>query len=308
MKTVIVGPGAMGGLFAFFLSKTKEEIWLLDKHRERTDKINKNGLIIEGISGDHRVRLNQTTNPSDIGEADLVIICVKAYDTEKATEDSIPLIGKNTILLTLQNGSGNIETISKIVGKEKVIGGTTSQGATVLGSGHIRHAGRGETTIGELDGSLSSRVKNISNIFNSAGIDTKITDNVEGLIWSKLLINVGINALTAVLRLKNGELVEYSWSREILRMAVEEAMLVVKAKDIQLTYDNPVKKVEDVCKATATNVSSMLQDVLRAKKTEIDYINGAIVNESERLIISVPVNKTLTGLVKTIEMSYKKRL
>ena len=194
------------------------------------------------------------------------------------------------------------------MGKEKVVGGTTSQGATVLGLGHIRHAGRGETTIGELDGSLSSRIKGISAIFSSAGIETKITDNVEGLIWSKLLINVGINALTAVLRLKNGELVEYSWTRELLKAAVEEAVLVVKARGIRLTYEDPIKRVEDVCRATATNVSSMLQDVLRTKKTEIDYINGAIVNEGERLGISVPVNKTLTGIVKIIEMSYEKRL
>jgi 2-dehydropantoate 2-reductase len=308
MKIVIVGPGAMGNLFAFFLSKTGEEIWLLDKQKGRADKVNKNGLIIEGISGNHKVHVNQTANPADIGKANIIIICVKAYDTEKATEDSLSLIGEDTILLTLQNGSGNIDAISRIVGKEKVMGGTTSQGATVLGLGHIRHAGRGETTIGELDGSLSSRVKSISNIFNSAGIDTRITDDVEGLIWSKLLINVGINALTAVLRLKNGELVEYSWAREILRMAVEEAVLVVKARGIRLTYDDPIKRVEDVCRATATNVSSMLQDILRAKKTEIDYINGAIVSEGERLEISVPVNKTLTGIVKTIEMSYEKRL
>jgi 2-dehydropantoate 2-reductase len=308
MKIVIVGPGAMGSLFAFFLSKIGEEVWLLDKHQDRVDKINKDGLIIEGISGNHRVHVNQTTNPAGIGKSDLIIICVKAYDTEKATEDSLPLIGEDTILLTLQNGSGNIETISRIVGKEKVMGGTTSQGATVLGLGHIRHAGRGETTIGELNGSLSSRVKSISNIFNSAGIDTRITDDVDGLIWSKLLINVGINALTAVLRLKNGELVEYSWARELLKMAVEEAVLVVKARGIRLTYEDPIKRVEDVCRATATNVSSMLQDVLRVKKTEIDYINGAIVNEGERLGISVPVNKTLTGIVKTVEMSYEKRL
>ena len=308
MKIVVVGPGAMGCLFSYFLSKAGEDVWLLDKHKERVDKLSKDGIIIEGISGDHRIHVNQATDPDDIGKADLIIVCVKAYDTEKATRDVVPLIGEETFLLTLQNGSGNIETISGIVGEEKVIGGTTSQGATVLGLGHIRHAGKGETTIGELDGRLSERVRSISKIFNTAGIETKVTDNVEGLIWSKLLINVGINALTAGLRLKNGELIEYEWSREILRASVEEAVLVVKARGIQLTYEDPIKRVEDVCRATATNVSSMLQDVMRAKKTEIDYINGAIVDEGRRLEISVPINKTLTGLVKTIEMSYKKRL
>ena len=201
-----------------------------------------------------------------------------------------------------------MEAISGIVGEDKVLGGTTSQGATVLGPGHIRHAGRGETTLGELDGSLSERVNIIFDIFNSAGIETKVTDNVEGLIWSKLIINVGINALTAVLRLKNGELVQYDRAREILKMAVEEGVSVANARGVELTYDDPVKKVEDVCRATASNISSMLQDVLKAKKTEIDFINGAIVGEGKKAGISVPTNNVLNGLVKTIEMSYDKRL
>jgi len=298
----------MGCLFSYFLSKAGEEVWLLDKHQERVNKLSKDGIIIEGISGNHFVHVNQTTDPKDVGKADLIIMCVKAYDTENATKDVLSIIGKDTCLLTLQNGSGNVEAISGIAGEDKVLGGTTSQGATVLGPGHIRHAGTGETTIGELDGSLSERVNTISGIFNSACIETKVTDDVEGLIWSKLIINVGINALTAVLRLKNGELVQYERAREILKVAVEEGVSVAKARGIELAYDDPVKKVEDVCRATATNISSMLQDVLKAKKTEIDFINGAIVEEGKRVGISVPANNILTGLLKSIEMSYEKRL
>lgn len=308
MKIVIVGAGAMGSLFAYFLSKTGEEVWFLDKYQERVDKLIRDGLIVEGISGDHVVHLNQTTDAADIGKADIIILCVKAYDTETATKDALPLVGPNTCFLTLQNGSGNIAIISGIVGKNRVVGGTTSQGATVLGLGHIRHAGVGETTIGELDGRPSKRINTISDVFNSAGIETRITDDVEGLIWSKLLINVGINALTAVLRLRNGELVKHERAREILRASVEEAVSILKGKGINLAYDDPIKKVEDVCRATATNISSMLQDVLRAKKTEIDYINGAIVDEGKKLGVPVPINKTLTNLVRTIEMSYEERL
>ncbi|MDY6854541.1 MAG: 2-dehydropantoate 2-reductase [Thermodesulfobacteriota bacterium] len=308
MKIVIVGPGAMGCLFSYYLSKVEEDIWLLDKHQDRVDKVKKDGLRIEGISGSHSVRVNITNYHKDIGNADLIIICVKSYDSKRAANDVTQLIGEKTTVLTLQNGYGNIEIISKVIGSERVIGGTTSQGATVLGLGHIRHAGKGETIIGELDGRASARIKSLSSLFNSAGLETKVTDNVEGLIWSKLLINVGINALTAVLRLKNGELVQYNLARDIMRAAVMEAVSVVKKRGIKLTYEDPIKRVEGVCEATATNVSSMLQDVLRAKKTEIDYINGAIVTEGKRLEISVPINKVLTGLVKTIEMSYEKRL
>lgn len=301
MKIVIVGPGAMGCLFAAFICKTKEEVWLLDKNEERASRINKGDISIEGVSGNWKVKPKVTANAKDIGCVDLIIICVKSYDTKEAVTKIKPLIGDNTQVLTLQNGIGNIEIISEIVGSDKVIGGVTNLGATLLDVGSVCHAGRGETIIGRLDGAIPVGIRSIRELFNKAGLETKISRDIKGLLWSKLIINVGINALTAITRLANGKLIEHEGSRRILREAAAEATKVAKRKRIKLIYDDPLAKVEAVCEATAANISSMLQDVLKKKRTEIDFINGVIVRQGQELGISTPVNSLLLDLVKTIE-------
>jgi 2-dehydropantoate 2-reductase len=304
MRIVIVGPGAMGCLFAAFLSKSPEEIWILDKDKERAAAINQQGILIEGISGNWQARVRVTADAQEIGKPDLIIISVKSYDTKEAIIRAKTLVGDNARILTLQNGIGNIEIISEVVGNDKVIGGVTNQGATLLDTGRIRHAGRGETVIGRIDGRIPVEMRSIREIFNRGALETRISRDIKSLLWSKLIINVGINALTAVTRLNNGRLVEFEGTRKILREAVTEAVRIAKRKRIKLIYDDPLAKVEAVCEATATNVSSMLQDVLRKKRTEIDFINGVIVRQGQELGIPVPVNSILLDLVKTIEASY----
>lgn len=311
MKIVILGPGAMGCLFAALLSKSlsagrqdKEEIWLLDKNKERAAKINQEGIALEGISGNWQGKVKATANPKEIGEADLMIVCVKSYDTKEAIAHSKPLIGDNTSLLTLQNGIGNIEIISDTVGADKVIGGVTNHGATLLDIARVKHAGKGETVIGRTDAKIPVQMRFIREIFNRAGFETRISRDIKGLLWSKLIINVGINALTAITRLNNGRLVEFEGTRKIMREAVTEAVRVAKRKRIKLIYDDPLAKVEAVCEATSANISSMLQDVLKKRRTEIDFINGVVIRQAQELGISAATNSILLDLVKTIESSY----
>lgn len=304
MRIVIVGPGAMGCLFAAFLSKTKDEVCLLDKHKERASQIQQSGISVEGISGDWQVQVKVAEDVKEIGGADLIIICVKSYDTKEAMLHAKSLVGEDTRVLTLQNGIGNIEILNEIVGSDKVIGGATNLGATLLDIGKVRHAGRGETVIGRVDGKIPVEMRSIRELFNKAGLQIRISRDIKGLLWSKLIINAGINALTAITRLNNGRLIEFEGTRRILREAVTEAIRVAKRKRIKLIYDDPLAKVEGVCEATATNVSSMLQDVLKRKRTEIDFINGVIVRQGQELGIPVPINSLLVDLVKTIEASY----
>ena len=308
MKIVIVGAGSMGSLIAAYLLKSKEEIWILDKNKERADRIREEGMSVEGVSGNWKAAVRITTEPSEIQNADLIIICVKSYHTKEAILNARALIGENTQILTLQNGLGNIEILSEVVGSEKVIGGVTNLGATLLEAGKVRHAGRGETVIGRIDGKIPVEMRSIREIFNKVGLETRISRDVKALIWSKLIINVGINALTAITRLNNGKLTELEGTRKILREAVTEAVKVAKRKRIKLIYDDPLAKVEAVCEATSGNVSSMLQDILRKKRTEIDFINGVIVRQGQELGIATPVNSILVDLVKTIEASYKSTL
>jgi 2-dehydropantoate 2-reductase len=307
MRIIIVGPGAMGCLFAAFLSRSKSkdnQIWLLDKDAGRASRLNKQGIDVEGIAGNWHVDVSATSDLKDIPAADLIILSVKSYDTKNTMDRIKTLVSEDTSVLTLQNGLGNIEIIGEIIGPDQVICGITSLGATWLDTGRIRFAGKGETIIGRIDGKTSVQMRAIRELFNKAGLETKISGDIKGFLWSKLIINTGINALTAITRLRNGQLLEFEGSRKILREAVTEAVKVAKRKRIKLLYDDPLAKVESVCEATATNVSSMLQDVVRKKRTEIDFINGVIVRFGQELGISVPVNALLVSLVKVIESSY----
>lgn len=307
MKIVIVGPGALGCLIAGFLKiRTKEEVWLLDNDPDRARKIRGSGIKIEGISGDFDTRIDIVSSPKDIGACDLVMICVKSYSTEEACREIKDIVSDETYILTLQNGIGNVQILNDYFGPERIIAGVTNHGSTLLGAGHVRHAGRADTIIGNSEGKVLGIMKEAAAILTKAGFETKISKDIDSVIWGKLIINVGINALTAVTRLNNGRLIEYDGTRELLRAAVQEAVKIVKRKRIKLAYDDPIQKVESVCKATAANISSMLQDVLKMKRTEIDFINGAIVRHAKAMGIATPVNETLTGLVRTIESSYDK--
>ncbi len=305
MKIIIAGAGAMGCLLAAYLSKSKQEIWLLDIVEEKVESIKQKGIIVEGVSGNWKANVQITTDASQIKNPDLIIICVKAYHTKNAILQCKPVITDNTKVLTLQNGIGNVEVISEVIGSEKVIAGVTNHGVTALGHGYIRHAGKGMTTIGQLDGKIPVEMSAIRELFKKSNMEIKISRDIKGVLWSKLIINAGINALSAITRLTNGDLIKFEHSRRILRDAVAEASKVVKRKRIKLVYDDPLAKVEAVCEATSGNKSSMLQDVLNKKPTEIDFINGVITRQAQSLGIAVPVNLMLVDLIKTIEQGYQ---
>ena len=258
MKIVIAGPGPIGLLFASYLSKAKEEIWLLDKDKARADKLNKQGINISGVSGSWAARVKVTANPKQIQRCDLLIVCVKSYDTKALTNYVRSIVDQNTALLTLQNGIGNVEIISELLPGKSIFAGVTSQGANLLELGQLLHAGFGETIIGSLDGRMSSVLREIRQLFNTVGIPARLSRDIKGLLWSKLIINVGINALTAITRLRNGQLLEFEGTREIMRQAVSEAVRVAKRRRVKLQFDDPLTKVEAVCSATANNISSML--------------------------------------------------
>jgi 2-dehydropantoate 2-reductase len=299
LHLLIVGAGAMGCLFAAQLKRAGFQITLLEKVQETVARINLEGITVEGINGPYRVRVPATSDRARY-QPDLVILCIKSYDTRKASETLRPWLRTDAPILTLQNGVGNIEVLQDVFGKERVLGGVTAEGATVLAHGEIRHAGQGETIVGR-----GKAAGDIVSVFEKAGFNIRAVDDIHPFIWGKLVINVGINALAAVTRLKNGRLPELKGTRLIMEALVREAMAVIKAKSIGIPYSDPVGRVVDVCKATAGNVASMLQDVLNKKRTEIDSINGAIVREGALLGIPTPVNSTLTALVQALEETYR---
>lgn len=303
MKIAIIGAGAMGCLYGAKLSASEEnQVFLLDVWEKHVEVIHTVGLQMEEdgkLINYHK--LKAYTTDKSVGVVDLAIVFVKSTLTREAVESNRNVFGPNTLALTLQNGLGNIDLISQVLGEKNVIAGTTAHGATMLGPGKMRHAGSGKTFIGELDGRVTDRIVRIGEIFNLVGLDTEISKNISGLVWDKLLVNVGINALTGITKLKNGVLVENEEIRELLEKAVIEGTEVAVAKGIQLGFDDPVKHTKDVCISTAANQSSMLQDILNKKKTEIDMINGAVVREGKIMGIETPVNLVLTNLIKFLE-------
>jgi 2-dehydropantoate 2-reductase len=306
MKITIIGPGAMGTLFAGLLgrSKAKHEIWLLDKDAERAKIIESKGIAVEGISN-FRQEVKATADADRIGPCHLVMIFTKSYDTRKALSSIKSLLGENANVLTLQNGLGNFQLISEVVGEDRAIGGITSHGATLLDTATIRHAGKGETVIGKPDGRISGDLRQVSAVFNEAGISTKISRDIDGVIWSKLIINAGINALASICCLPNGALLKYEGTKQLLHQAVSEAARVARRKRIKLIYDDPLQKAESVCTATSDNICSMLQDIIHHKRTEIDFINRAIVKQGKSYRVKTPANEMLARRVETMATNYK---
>ena len=306
MKVAVVGAGAMGSLFGAMLAEAGNEVWLYDVWLEHVQAINENGLQIEREGETRTVKVKATIDLQQIGQAELVIIFVKASRTNSAAETAQVIAGSDGSVMTLQNGMGNADIIAEFIDPEQILAGTTSHGATLLGPGSIRHAGCGPTTIGAWSQNEAGlqRAGQLAEFFSRAGIETESVADVRSVVWNKLLINIGINAITALTNIKNGQILDLEITRELSRTAVKEAINVAQAANIE-ALDDAIDRVFKVAKATAVNRSSMGQDVDNRRPTEIAAINGFIVREAKRLGLEAPVNFALTALVETLQFHYQ---
>ncbi len=308
MRIAIIGPGAIGSLFAGTLSRGGHEIWLIDRHPDRARLLSTRGIWISGVSGEFNAGVRATVTPEDAGTAELALIGVKSYDTEQAAETARPLVGPETVVLTLQNGLGNIEVLVDAFGEERVIGGVTSQGATLIAPGQVRHAGQGTTVIGELNGGLTPRLREIAEEFSACGLRTELTADLNSVLWGKLAVNAGVNAVATLAQVRNGGILESRHLRRMMREAVREAVQVAGKLGIELPEEDMESYAEGICQRTADNVNSMLQDVHRQRRTEVDAINGAVVREGERAGVATPVNLVLSELIRGLEQTYAARI
>jgi 2-dehydropantoate 2-reductase len=275
---------------------------LVEKVPERRDTIAREGIRAEGVTGEYTVPVPISSGKPSL-VPDVILMFVKSSETREAAEAVKSWLEPGTSVLTLQNGLGNVEMLEEILGQGRVLGGTTSEAATLLSHGKIRHAGRGKTLIAPLESPLT-KAREIASTFLRAGFETEVTHDLNSLLWGKLIVNVGINAIAAITRLKNGQLPQFPEILVMIEEAVTEAAAVAKARKVKLPYADPLSRVLEVCSATSGNVSSMLQDVLNKRPTEIDFINGAVVREGQALGIPTPINRTLTSLVRVIQQTY----
>lgn len=301
MKPVIVGPGAMGCLFAGFFSDAGQDVWLLDKDPARADIIARNGVRIDDERGSRVVRVHITADPARIGVADLLFLCVKSYDTASAVESAILLVKQGTIVVSLQNGFGNVELLAAKIDGNQVLCAITSHGSTLLGPGHVRHAGVGPTSLAPFAPDGWGRARAVADLLTGLGLEASPMRDIQSLIWSKLIVNAAVNPLTAIANVRNGRLLEDAALGKIMREAAREAAGVARAKGVALLYEDEIAQVESVCRLTRDNFSSMLQDSRRGRKTEIDAITGVIVKEARTAGIKAPVNEMLLERVRSIE-------
>jgi 2-dehydropantoate 2-reductase len=305
MKIAVLGAGAMGSIYGGFLSQ-KNEVWFIDVWKEHVDKINAEGLRIE--EGDHMFVFHPKAvdNAKSVGPVDLVIVFVKSIDTSAALAKNQELFDKKTMVLSLQNGWGNADDIIKYVAEDNLFLGTTTHGGNVLGPGHICHAGRAKTFVGVRTGS-PERAKVIVAALIEAGFDAFVADNVIKMVWAKLFANIVANPITALLNVRNGYMVECEDTEALMDSIIREAVTVVNATGMDFNADVIIADVKKGAHITAENRSSMLQDVTKKRKTEIEKISGAIVAKGKEVGIPTPYNTTMLRLIKALEGTYLDR-
>ena len=293
----------MGSSIGGLLAGGGSEVYLIDTWAEHVNAMNTRGLKIRAGSSDRIVNVRAKTDCQGIGPVDLIIVLVKSFNTREAIEHAGPIIGDETVILSLQNGLGNEEIIEEVVGKEHVIGGRTFAGGSVLGPGHVIVSTTGkETYIGELDGSATDRVSRIAGEFKRAGLLISVSSNIVGIMWDKLLVNVATGALCGITRLPYGGLYKMPELRECALEAVSEGIAVAKASGVRLSTKAPEEAWFKASEGLPEDFKpSLSQSLEKGVRTEIDFINGAVVRYGEKCGIPTPVNKTLVASIKGIE-------
>lgn len=277
---------------------------ILDHKPARARRLARKGVTIETAGSSRRIRVPALFSAKDLGTVGVIFLCVKASDTRAAVSGAAPAIGPETIVVSLQNGIGNAETIARLVPTSRVMCGVTGQGAINLGPGHVFHAGEGKTRIAALAPQSNAAARRVAVLLRAAGLDASWARDAHAMLWGKLIVNAAINPLSALLNVPNGRLLDDPAARGVMFEAAAEAAAVAKACGVCLQSGNPAHMVARACRATAFNISSMLQDVRRRRKTEIEYITGAVVRAASRHDVAVPVNRRLLSRVRELERHF----
>lgn len=295
MRIYVLGGGSIGSLFGALLAKAGNEVLLIGRE-EQVRAIRENGLEVTGVE-EFMVKPEASTYaPNEPPE--LLILATKSYSTKSALECASHCIGPETWILSIQNGLGNEELAMKYT--ERVIGGITTNGAMLEGWGWVRWTGKGLTVIGKYPTGEDPFVEKVARVFNDAGIETKITDNAIGWKWAKAIVNSVINGLGTVLEVKNGALKEIPELEGISIEITREGCIVAQQLGIEFEI-HPLELLWDTIERTSENYNSTLQDVIRGRKTEVDYIHGKIVEYAHSVGLEAPRNELLWALIKIKE-------
>lgn len=300
MKIAVLGAGAMGMLFGGYLSE-RNEVWLVEVNESRVEKINRDGVTVREKDGDRKFYPKAVRKTDDLGEMDLVLVFVKAMFTVDALEKNKGLIGKDTYLMTLQNGAGHEAKLLQFTDKEHVIIGSTQHNSSVIDNGYVNHGGAGKSSIGLLNGK-SEVLEPIAKNFTACGFECVTSNEVKKQIWTKLFTNTAASSLTAVLQVPLGYLYENRYAHELMIKLCKEAVAVANAEGFA-TFDEGevIEGVETVCRNAKNGYTSIYADIKNGNRTEVDTISGSVVEAAKELGVAVPNHEMVVALIHALE-------
>jgi 2-dehydropantoate 2-reductase len=293
MKVAVMGAGAVGCYYGAMLARAGHPVTIIGRP-QHVAAVQAGGLILETVQGTEAIRLDATTDSSGVGDADIVLFCVKSDDTVVAGRDMSPYLKRDASVLSLQNGVDNSERLQAILG-QPVVPAAVYVAVEMPAPGHVRHHGRGELVIGPSPSSAK-----IADRFRHAGIPTDVSDNVIGVLWAKLIVNCAYNALSAIPQLPYGRLMEVDGVRDVMRDIVAECLAVAERSNVKVPGD-VFSTVLGLASSMPCQFSSTAQDLARGKRSEIDHLNGYVVRTAAKLGIATPANRLLAVMVKLME-------
>ena len=303
MKIVIVGAGAMGSVYAALLADSGNEVWAIDLWREHLDAIDDHGLQVSGASGERTVsNIQVSTRAADAGPCDLVVIATKASAVAAAARSLTTNLTDETLVLTIQNGLGAGERISKNLDSANILLGVAGGfGASVPEPGHVHHNGMELIRLGEMHGGLSERLERVAKVWQDAGFNVKTFADINQLIWEKFICNVALSGAAAAFDRTLGEVMDDPVTWEIAKKLGLEAYRIGKAKGIHFSFDDPVQYISDFGSKMPKAKPSMLLDLMAKRRTEIDAINGMVPVVAKEQGLDAPYNEAITAVIKTKE-------
>ena len=307
-KVAVLGAGAMGCLFGGLMAEKGLDVVLIDVWKDHVDAINKNGLKMDGYGGDRFIKIKATTNPSTLKPVDAIIIMCKATALKTALTNAKNIIGDQTMLMSFQNGIGHEAIMQEIAGKDKVLGGTTTQASNIIGPGHIKNHGSLPSWIGEYEGGMSDRVSDLAETFTAHNLETIAVTDIKKRKWMKLFALTAIGPLSSVFNLHHTDLYitnkNQKVSRNLGKQIILETRAVAKADGVDVTEDECLEMFNKIVDSKQTNKSSMCFDILNKRKTEIEFINGAVAKIGKSHGIKTPMNDLMYNMIMVKEGMY----
>ena len=300
MKIAVLGSGAMGGLFSAYLSR-HHEVTVIDVNAALVDKVNAEGLEVREPDGSSQLyHPHATLSTEGMKPVDLVVVFVKAMFSEGALQNNRSIIGPDTYLMTLQNGSGHEDTLGKFVDEEHIIIGTTQHNASVAGVGVTNHGGSGITHMGCVTGS-AARLQKFADAFTECGLEADTSDGVQRMIWNKMFTNVSASVLTGILQVPLGYISQNESAWAMCCQLIREAVDAAAGLGMEFDYDEKVSEVKAVCDRSPNGLTSIYADLRDGRRTEVDTISGSIVRAGKKGGVATPSHEFAVQMVHAME-------